>query len=70
MELHRAEHAYWCKKPNVTTQNASQFPALFNELAGNSQGGTIGAREPARKVHSIPFLRTPCYVFVDDSIAA
>jgi hypothetical protein len=57
------------QKPSVTTQSASQFLTLFNELAGNSQGGTIGAR--GREVHSIQFLRTPaCYVFVDDSIAA
>jgi hypothetical protein len=59
------------QKPSVTTQSASQFLALFNELAGNSQGGTIGARARGREVHSIQFLRTPaCYVFVDDSIAA
>ena len=59
------------KNPAFTTQSGSQFLALFNELAGNSQGGTIGARVRGREVHSIQFLRTPaCYVFVDDSIAA
>jgi hypothetical protein len=49
MELHRAEHAFWCKEPSVTTQSASQFLALFNERAGNSQGGTIGARVAEEK---------------------
>jgi hypothetical protein len=59
MELHGAEHAFWCKEIQRYDTKCVTISELFNELAVNSQGGTIGVRVREREVHSIQFLRIP-----------